>query len=350
MMIQPWPEKGLEYLGRCPVCGDAERTLLHDGLYDRLFGAPGLWTMYRCRGCSSGYLDPRPNRETVGLAYANYVTHDPQRPAPTRAIKLARLKVRNGYLNRKYGYRESPSLSYGYWIMRMMPLPIRGEWDHRARHLHIPAAESNRLLDVGCGNGAFLRDARSAGWEVHGTDLDRIAVETARQSGIPVWLGPYDSAPFESASFDVVTAHQVIEHVPDPFAFLRTLHGWLKPGGLLWIGTPNLDCPIHERFGEFYGNLHPPQHTVVLNQKSLVELTGFAGFHQQKFLKRGLHDYNQTLGSAALARGLTGEVVYRGVKGAPLKDRLLGLLNELRAWVDTGACSDFVLICRKPAE
>lgn len=348
MTIDAWPENGLEYLGKCPVCNGTGRTLLHDGLYDRLFGAPGLWTMYRCNHCESGYLDPRPNRETIGLAYTNYVTHNPQRPVPTQATKLARLKIRNGYLNRKFSYHESPSWDFGYWIMRMMPLPIRGEWDHRARHLKIPNAGVNRLLDVGCGNGDFLRDARSAGWDVQGTDLDPVAVEIARRSGVPVWQGPYDTAPFEPASFDVITTHQVIEHVPDPLAFLRALYAWLKPGGLLWIGTPNLDCPIHEKFGEFYGNLHPPQHMVVFNQKSLANLTHAAGFHKQKFLRRGLHDYNQTLGSAALARGLTGEVVYKGVRNAPFKDRLLGLINELRAWADPAACSDFVLICEKP--
>jgi 2-polyprenyl-3-methyl-5-hydroxy-6-metoxy-1,4-benzoquinol methylase len=348
MTIEAWPENGLEYLGKCPICGNAGRTLLHDGLYDRLFGAPGLWTMYRCSHCKSGYLDPRPNQETVGLAYANYVTHEPQRPIPTQAIKLARLKLRNGYLNRKFGYHESPSWRCGYWIMRLMPFPIRGEWDHRARHLRIPEFGTNRLLDVGCGNGNFLRDARSAGWDVQGTDLDPVAVETARRLGISVWEGRYDTAPFDPSSFDVITTHQVIEHVPDPLIFLRTLFNWLKPGGLLWIGTPNLDCPIHERFGEFYGNLHPPQHTVMLNQTSLINLTQSAGFCKQKFLRRGLHDYNQTLGSAALERGLTGQVVYKGVKHAPLQDRLLGLINELRAWIDPAACSDLVLICEKP--
>ena len=44
-------------------------------LSDRLFGAPGLWTLYRCVGCHSGYLDPRPNSETISLAYEHYITH-----------------------------------------------------------------------------------------------------------------------------------------------------------------------------------------------------------------------------------------------------------------------------------
>jgi 2-polyprenyl-3-methyl-5-hydroxy-6-metoxy-1,4-benzoquinol methylase len=348
--IDAWPESGLEYVGKCPVCGNVERTLLHDELYDRLFGAPGLWTMYRCDHCKSGYLDPRPNQETIGLAYANYGTHEAQRPIPTQGIKLARRKIRNGYLNRKYGYHESPSWDFGYWIVRIQPFPFRGEWDHYARHLGIPKTGANHLLDVGCGNGDFLSRARSAGWDVQGTDLDLAAVEIARKSEIPVWLGPYDSAPFEPASFDVITTDQVIEHIPDPLAFLRTLARWLKPGGLLWVGTPNLDCSIHERFGRFYLALHPPQHLVIFNQHSLANLVRAAGFQNQKFLKRGICDHNWTLSSAALARGLSGEAVYNGVKGAPIKDRLLGWLNELRAWIDPAACSDLVLICEKPHE
>src|SRR5690349_11892335 len=71
-----WPEDGLEQLGHCPVCGSSARELVHCGLRDRVsFSAPGQWNLFRCAVCGSGYLDPRPNAETIGLAYANYYTH-----------------------------------------------------------------------------------------------------------------------------------------------------------------------------------------------------------------------------------------------------------------------------------
>ena len=46
----PWPAGGLEAVGTCPACGSSRRHVLYAGLTDRLFGAPGEWTMVRCNG------------------------------------------------------------------------------------------------------------------------------------------------------------------------------------------------------------------------------------------------------------------------------------------------------------
>ena len=71
-----WPTEDLEDLGLCPVCGESERSLLYDNLRDKIFfSSPGVWKMWRCRGCGFGYLDPRPSVESIGRAYAHYYTH-----------------------------------------------------------------------------------------------------------------------------------------------------------------------------------------------------------------------------------------------------------------------------------
>jgi hypothetical protein len=71
-----WPSDGLELLGRCPCCHGSGRQLLHAELGDHIFHcAPGSWSMVRCTDCGSGYLDPRPSENTIGLAYAEYYTH-----------------------------------------------------------------------------------------------------------------------------------------------------------------------------------------------------------------------------------------------------------------------------------
>ncbi|MDQ3823220.1 MAG: class I SAM-dependent methyltransferase, partial [Actinomycetota bacterium] len=58
----------------CPVCGDGRRGVLHAGLVDRLYGAPGRWTLHRCAGCGAAYLDPRPTPESIAAAYERYYT------------------------------------------------------------------------------------------------------------------------------------------------------------------------------------------------------------------------------------------------------------------------------------
>src|SRR3546814_10135396 len=70
--------------------------------------------------------------------------------------------------------------------MRLLPSPIRQEQDHRARHLPAPAHPGMHLLDIGCGNGEFLNNARSAGWNVRGIEPDNLASSLCLDSGLEV--------------------------------------------------------------------------------------------------------------------------------------------------------------------
>src|SRR3954464_1135072 len=120
---EPWPAEALETLGRCPLCGAAERVLLFEDLCDTIFFvAPGRWTLWRCRGCGNGYLDPRPDAASIGRAYEDYYTHEaPWVPKPP-ATRLQRLRpgLANGYRNRRYGTRFSPAYAPGYSIGRLL--------------------------------------------------------------------------------------------------------------------------------------------------------------------------------------------------------------------------------------
>lgn len=346
---QEWPEDGLESVDHCPVCDSQNRKILYQNLRDRLFGAPGKWTMHLCTDCKSGYLDPRPTQEKVGLAYAKYVTHETRKSYASKTLlERIKLAIRNGYLNKRYGYKFEGGTNWGYWLMYALPSPIRWEWDHYARNLEMPCQSNMNLLDIGCGNGEFIENACQAGWLAEGIEPDPQAAAAALSRNIKVKVGTYESAEYSSNHFDVICSNQVIEHVHNPSKFVNNIFNWLKPGGRIWIGTPNLDSAIHHRFCENYGNLHPPQHLTVFTPESLQNLVKSAGFTDIKFIKRGFHDYSQCLGSSALKRGLLNENVYRGVKGAPIMDRLLGLYYELCAWATIKSCSDLILVARKP--
>ena len=95
-----------------------------------------------------------------------------------------------------------------------------------------------RLLDVGCGAGAFLRFARDRAWEVDGTDV--VVTDWARASDVRVWEGELPAIPFGDARFDVVRFNHVLEHTRDPLVELRRARELVTPGGLLLVGVPNL--------------------------------------------------------------------------------------------------------------
>jgi 2-polyprenyl-3-methyl-5-hydroxy-6-metoxy-1,4-benzoquinol methylase len=97
-----------------------------------------------------------------------------------------------------------------------------------------------RLLDVGCGPGLLLDEARLAGWEAVGLEPSAWAVGEARRRGLDVHEGTTDSVQLAPDSFDVVVAADVIEHVPDPLKFGRRLEELLCREGVAFVCTPNV--------------------------------------------------------------------------------------------------------------
>jgi len=273
-----WPADGLERVPDCPVCGDENRELLHKGLSDRVFFcAPGEWSLYRCKSCASAYLDPRPTPATIGLAYQRYFTHDEvTRLSSLGILKKLRRMLANGYRNHRYGTKDYPASILGILAARLMP-NNRAIIDASMRHLP-KAKEGQQLLDLGCGNGAFLLRARSAGWDVSGVDFDAKAVETACSQGLDVRLGGVETMDPSIEQFDVITLAHVIEHVHHPVAVLQACYRLLKPCGFLWIETPNIASEGHRLFGTAWRGLEPPRHLVLFTLESMRNALSTAGF------------------------------------------------------------------------
>jgi len=282
-----WPEDGLETLRACPVCGSQDRAVLHHSLRDNIFFcAAGLWTMWRCEDCRSAYLDPRPTPETIHLAYRDYYTHAPPATAQeTGQLSLPR-KIRrtmaNGYRNWRYGSRYAPASSVGVAV-GLAFASLRRPLDVAFRYLPHPAnSEGRRVLDIGCGGGGFLDLAASAGWSASGCDPDPIAVENARARGLDVRQGGVEAWADAESSFDAITLSHVIEHVHDPVATIRTAFRLLRPGGQLYMDTPNIEALGHEAYGPYWRGLDPPRHLVLFGWNSCTRMLAGIGFEEIK--------------------------------------------------------------------
>ena len=284
----PWPLEGLEHVEHCPVCGCAERKQLYTGLTDRVFRcAPGRWDLYQCQNCRSGYLDPRPTQATIGIAYRTYFTHKKDSSEPFErltGIRRIRRMLANGYRNYRLGANLQPASRIGIVAAILLP---RQRMIIEADLRHITRAEPGmRLLDVGCGSGEFLAYARSAGWEVVGVDPDPKAVEVARNRGLDVRKGGIEVLDPEWDRFDGITLNHVIEHVHEPLTVLERCYALLKPGGWIWLETPNLDALGHKRYRANWRGLEPPRHLVLFTRFSLVqalERAGFQGVQDQPY-------------------------------------------------------------------
>lgn len=240
-----------------------------------------MWLLYRCDTCHCGYLDPRPTPQAIGLAYAEYYTHD----APKEEVYLSsstfvgrRLAfLRNGYLNKLFpALGLVPANILGYFLLKLFP-GTRALADRDVRHLPTPHLGA-KLLDIGCGSGAFVRRALSLGYVAEGLEFDGQAVAAAVGGGLPVRQGALPNTGLPEASYDVVILSQVIEHLHEPLATFKEIYRLLKPGGLLWLATPNMDAPGHVRFGPDWRGLEPPRHLVLFSAQALelgLEKSGF---------------------------------------------------------------------------
>jgi len=102
--------------------------------------------------------------------------------------------------------------------------------------------KNNSFLDIGCFRGDFLFGAKEFGWNVYGTEISKEAVDYGKENyDLDIHLGSLLDANFENDYFDVVTLFDVLEHLTNPNKYLAEIFRILRPGGLLYLDTPNFN-------------------------------------------------------------------------------------------------------------
>lgn len=117
------------------------------------------------------------------------------------------------------------------------------------RHVDL---DSRRILDIGCGVGAFVERLREYSPHVYGTDIDRESVVRGGKALPNLGLALGEHMPFKDGSFDIILLHEVLEHVANDRETLREAARMLAPGGRVVIFVPNRLYPF-ETHGIFLG-------------------------------------------------------------------------------------------------
>jgi 2-polyprenyl-3-methyl-5-hydroxy-6-metoxy-1,4-benzoquinol methylase len=203
-------------------------------------------TIWRCP-CGGAYLDPR--------------------PAPSA---LARI-----YPPDYYSYDFAQKL--GPLVMRFKAFAERAKVRAYAPFL----APGARVLDVGCGDGhllADLRDRVGGGLRLEGVEFSAAAAAAAERAGFHVYRAPVEEVELPAGAFDLVIMNQLIEHVREPAAVLARVARALRPGGHIFIETPNLDSLDARLFRRrYWGGYHLPRHFHLFDTHTLPRLVRRAG-------------------------------------------------------------------------
>lgn len=259
----------------CILCGEPGR-ILYSGLRDRLFAAPGVWSLMQCPDarCSLIWLNPVPTPDEVHKAYANYYTHFHAR-SRSRLRDRIFAAAKHGYVANHFGYQASlPDRVLGLlpWVYpgRAAELDFSVMW--------LEGRSRGRLLDVGAGSGWLVEHMNALGWQAEGLDFDRQALAAARAKGLKMHSGGLPEQRFAEASFDALTMSHSIEHVHDPVGWLAEARRVLKPGGRLTVATPNARSLLHRRFRSHWFSLEPPRHLHIFNRAALATVLRKANF------------------------------------------------------------------------
>jgi len=238
------PAIATEDVSSCPVCGSREFAQFAVGFDYELLTCCNPWRFVQCSVCHHVWLNPRPAVSELPVVY--------------------------------------PPTYYAYNYSAINPIARKAKalLDRRkiARIVRHCAAPPRSYLDVGCGDGRFLRVMEQSGVprsSLYGLELDQRVVERLRGQGYTgVFCERAETVTtLPEAAIDLVTLFHVIEHVDNPGTVIGRVRRWLSPGGVFALETPNLDSLDARLFQRTYwGGYHIPRHWNLFTPASISRL------------------------------------------------------------------------------
>jgi len=220
----------------CFLCGGPQRPR---------FAVRGRWLLY-CPRCGLGQLAPLPTDADLDRLYASeayfrgddrigYASYVADAPEHARSFR-----------------RELE------WLLRDGPV--------------------RDLLEIGCGPGVLLAEARRLGIaDVVGVDPNPWAVTETGNRGIAAHVGSIDAIP-PTARFDAIVMLDVLEHVVAPFPFLAAVRERLRDDGRLLVMTPNIESLLARVSGRRWVSLKVPEHVRYYSRRGIRTVLETAGF------------------------------------------------------------------------
>lgn len=291
----------------CPVCGSAS---IQPALEAKDYTvSEKTFPIWHCGSCTARFTQDIPEKEDIGSYYQsdNYISHS---------------DTKEGLVNRLYH--------------RIRAITLRSK---RNLITSQSGLSKGRLLDIGCGTGAFLHAMKESGWSIQGLEPDPGAREKAAN------LYGLDVQPIEAleslspGSFDVITLWHVLEHVYDPSAYVVEFKRLLKPGGLLVVAVPNYTSYDAESYGAFWAAYDVPRHLSHFSPQSMQLLMKKGGLEVKAMKPMWFDSFYVSMLSERYQHG---------------KDRLAaaamtGLASNLKVLGNPAACSSVIYLIRPSA-
>jgi SAM-dependent methyltransferase len=146
----------------------------------------------------------------------------------------------------------------------------------------MPPGRALDVLEIGFGRGTLLAALQGEGHRVSGVDRGALELGVAERlrERARLYPVPAEEAELPDDAFDLIYGIHVVEHLSDPASVFRSWHRALRPGGLLYLMTPNGESKGLALFGEHWWNLEDPTHVRFFSPRSIGRMLATAGFDE----------------------------------------------------------------------
>ena len=238
------------HIMNCPVCQRAEFTSKAK-IFDDRYGEPNNYELMRCLTCAHLSTAPRLSEIDLPSLYGSYYPRK-----NTNAFNVT---------------------SEAEKILRPNATLVRW-WNGTNNQGQYSVRSGERLLDIGCGSGTSLLEAKALGATAYGIEADWNVKPIAKELGLNIHFGSLHDNPFPNSIFDLIVLNQVIEHLPDPDQALLVLRNRLSSNGRMVLVFPNIHSFWCRLFGLRWINWHVPYHLHHFSKASFKKMATRCGY------------------------------------------------------------------------
>lgn len=233
----------------CPVC-EGYSFVLGREIFDDRYGEPNRYHLARCAACGHVTTYPRLRESDLPGLYGTFY---PRKNINADDVAIEAVKAK-----------------------RDLARLVRW-WNGTDNQGQYSARTGETMLDVGCGSGTSLLEAKALGATAFGIEADPNVKPIAAALGLTIHFGNLQDRPFPEMTFDLIVMNQVIEHLPDPDKGLRELKARLAPNGRMVLVFPNTASLWRRLSGSRWINWHIPYHLHHFDRKHFERMVRRCG-------------------------------------------------------------------------
>jgi 2-polyprenyl-3-methyl-5-hydroxy-6-metoxy-1,4-benzoquinol methylase len=288
---------------QCPVCSSSDLKFVFNVKDHTVSGSE--FAVWECNGCTLRFTQDIPGPDEIGPYYQSedYISHT---------------ETKKGFINS------------AYHAVRKFTLQQKKNLVNRQTGL-----KKGRILDIGCGTGAFLEVMQSAGWQAQGLEPDEGARAIARKRGVPVL--PSGELFNLTVSFDAITMWHVLEHVHQLHNYMENIRSLLHTGGAIFIAVPNYTSADAMEYGKFWAAYDVPRHLYHFSPLSMQTLVHIHGLEIVNQVPMWFDSFYVSMLSEKYRSGVNGHIsaFWQGLK------------SNASAMGKTGKCSSVIYVIKR---